>query len=79
MRAAIVLGIILILQLVQLGSCDNDDEVQLSERQNDCGYMWMMMGSGLSTAGLNSWLLLCVGIAAALFSTDVKAAAVKEA
>ena len=76
MKTIIVLALFLVLQLIHLGCCGdgNDEVVELSERQDGCQYMWMMMNSGPSTMSLSSWLLVCLGMAAALFSTEPRGA-----
>ena len=64
--------VLLLLQLLRFSYCaDETEEVDLSERQYDCQYMWMM-NSGPQLLGPSVWLLLCVGLGtAALFSSDV--------
>ena len=76
MKATIVVACILLLQMAQQGHCGDDesydDAVDLSERQYDCQYMWMMMNNGSCQAGLSSCLLLILAIGASLFSTDIQ-------
>ena len=65
-----MIAAILALQ-VSLGYCDDSEEVSVNARQYNCPYMWMKMNSGPQVTGLSPWLLLCLGIAVLLLSTDI--------
>lgn len=63
--------LIVLAAILTVSYCtDETDEVDLSERQYDCQYMWMMMnsGNGPTVTGLGLGLLVGVAAATALFS-----------
>ena len=64
MKTFLVIATLFIAQAALVKCGDNNDGY-------DCSYMWMMMNSGPQVTGLSPWLLLCLGIAAVLLSTDI--------
>ena len=73
MKITIVLACVLLFQMVRYGHCgdkDYDDVVDLSERQYDCQYMWMMMNNGAQLTAISSCLLLLLAIGTAFFSSS---------
>ena len=72
---ALVLASLLLIQMAQLGRSEgeslslDDNTVELSKRQYDCQYMWMMMNSN-SGPHLTASLLLVLAAGAILFTSD---------
>ena len=67
----VLIAATLLVVLTGLGYCDDQSSDEVA-RQYECQYLWMMMNGGPQVTGLSLWLLLCVGVGAALFSTDVR-------
>ena len=70
MKAVLAITTVLLFQAA-LCHCSESDEVNVNARQYDCSYMWMMMNGGPQMTGPSVWMLLCLGITALLFSTDI--------
>ena len=75
MKKTLLIITTLVVVQITLGCCGGSDEVDESKRQYD-EYMWMMMmNGGPQVTGLSPWLLLCLGVGATLFSSDVRGVA----
>ena len=59
--------VVFVVAQATLGNCEDNNY----GGGYDCSYMWMMMNGGPQMTGLSVWMLLCLGITALLFSTDI--------